>query len=378
MKKVKEEINSEELNHVIKKSKKLLDLLYLVIICVIVLSITILIREWGIVSFIGNFLKVISPLFIGFVIAWLLNPIVKRLNEMGVNRALASVLTLLLFVFLIFLFLSFLIPTLYEQINDLIKVIPSIIEEVQDLVNKFFNSLSSIEALDVQSIRENAFASIEDVIHNFTTSIPNLLISFIGNIFSKIGTIAIGIMVGLYMLIDFDSFNTHLLKLVPKKYKFEVKSLMDKIATELHKYVNGTLLIAFIVFTASSLGFAIVGLKAPVLFGVFCGITDLIPYVGPYIGGAAAVVVGFSQGTLTGFLSLIVVVLVQGLESMIIQPLLMSKKLKIHPATIILGLLVFGHFFGIIGMVLATPAVALIKIVYQFFAEKYGWFGTDY
>ena len=58
--------------------------------------------------------------------------------------------------------------------------------------------------------------------------------------------------------------------------------------------------------------------------------------------------------------------------------LIISKTTKLNPVIIIIGLLVFGHFFGIIGMVLATPAVALIKIVYQFFAEKYGWFGTDY
>ena len=130
-------------------------------------------------------------------------------------------------------------------------------------------------------------------------------------------------------------------------------------------------MLASLVFVLSSLGFVISGLKAPLLFGLFCGLTDVIPYLGPYIGGAPAVIVGFSQSTITGIITLVAVVIIQFIEGNFLQPLIMSKQLKLHPVTIMLGLLVFGYFFGVIGMVLATPIMATIKVVFTFFDERY-------
>ena len=124
------------------------------------------------------------------------------------------------------------------------------------------------------------------------------------------------------------------------------------------------------VFICDSIGFAIIGLQAPILFGLFCGLTDLIPYIGPYIGGICAVIIGFSQSTFIGVMTLIICVIVQIMENFVLQPIIMSKTMKLHPVTIIIGLLIFEHFFGIVGMILATPIIALIKVIYYFVAEK--------
>ncbi|MBQ6817781.1 MAG: AI-2E family transporter, partial [Bacilli bacterium] len=97
-------------------------------------------------------------------------------------------------------------------------------------------------------------------------------------------------------------------------------------------------------------------------------------YIGPYIGGAAAVIVGFSQGNVIGISVLIICVIVQLVESYILQPVVMSKAMQLHPVTIIIGLLIFGYFFGIIGMVFATPCLALIKVLWRFVRNKYGLF----
>ena len=114
-----------------------------------------------------------------------------------------------------------------------------------------------------------------------------------------------------------------------------------------------------------SIGFALVGLNAPLLFGLFCGITDLIPYIGPYIGGAVAVIVGLTQDPLIGIGTLIICVIVQIVESYILQPIVMSKSSNLHPIVIIIALLVFGHFFGILGMVLAPVAARLSELLGQ-------------
>lgn len=378
MKKEKEELNNSDLTVIIKKTKKILNLLYFVIVCGLILTITFLIKSWGILTFIGSILKVMAPLFIGFIIAWLLEPMVKRLNHFGIKRGLAAIIVVLIFISLIFLFFSFLIPTLYDQLNDLITSFPSILSGFEKFIHNMFSSLGSIQLLDTEKMQVNLFAQIQGWIVSFTTNLPNILLKIITSFFTKLGTFIIGLMVGLYMLIDFESIKEQLMIIVPKKFKLEIDKLIQKIAIELRKYVNGTLFVAMLILIVCSISFAIVGLKAPLLFGVFCGITDLIPYIGPYIGGTAAAVVGFSQSSLVGFSTMVIIFVVQAIESMVIQPLIMGKTMKLHPVMIILGLLVFGHFFGIIGMVLATPALALIKTIYQFFAEKYDWFGKNY
>lgn len=130
-----------------------------------------------------------------------------------------------------------------------------------------------------------------------------------------------------------------------------------------------------ILFVISIIGFSLIGLNAPVFFAFFCATTNIIPYIGPYIGGAPAVLVGFSQSPLTGLLTLLFIVVAQGIEGNFLHPLVIGKKLDLHPVTIVISLLIFGHFFGIIGMIIATPIVAMLKTIYNFFDEKYDFFG---
>ena len=201
--------------------------------------------------------------------------------------------------------------------------------------------------------------------------------SIIGNIFSGLGTILISLVVGLYMLFDFNAISKHFLKLVPNKNKYEIEVLLTNIGKEVRKTISGTLLVALMVFICDSIGFAIVGLNAPLLFGMFCGLTDLIPYIGPYIGGAAAVIVGFSQGSITGIAVLIICIVVQLVENYVLQPVIMSKTTQLHPVTIMICIFVFGHYFGILGMVLATPCIALLKVIFRFIVHKYNLFRDD-
>ena len=99
------------------------------------------------------------------------------------------------------------------------------------------------------------------------------------------------------------------------------------------------------------------------LLGMICGVTDLIPYVGPYIGGGVAVLVGFTESKRLGILCLIVCLVVQVIESYVLQPMVMSKSIKISPVLIIVGLLLFGRMFGVFGMIMATPILAMGKVV---------------
>lgn len=376
MKKKLMENNQNEVSEVVSLTKKILKLLYIVMIVAIILCGTIILKNLNIWHLLLTFLKVLSPLFIGFVIAWLFNPLVKKLNKKGIPRIWGSLLVYAILIAFLYVFLRVLIPTLYNQINDLIATLPSILDKFETTIDNFVNQVA-ISGIDLTSAKDNLFTSIGDSLATFTSSLPNFIINTLGSLFSGIGTILISLVVGLYMLFDFDAITSHFLKLVPNKNKYEMEVLITDIGKEVRKTISGTLLVALMVFVCDTIGFAIVGLNAPLLFGVFCGLTDLIPYIGPYIGGAAAVIVGFSQGSITGITVLIICIVVQLIENYILQPVIMSKTTQLHPVTIMIGLLVFAHYFGILGMVIATPCIALLKVIFKFIVKKYDLFRDD-
>ena len=369
-----DKLNMEEVNEVVSLSKRILHLLYIAMIIATILIVTIIVREWGILNFLLNILGVLAPFFLGFILAWLMNPLVTRMEKKKIPRVVGTFIVYAAFLLILLLFIRFLIPVIYEQLQVLIGNLPSIFKELETFIDSIFSKFGDIQGFDLQGIKDSILGTVTTYLNNFMTSAPTFIMNFAGGLFSSMVTICFGLVIGIYMLIDFDSINGHLLQLLPKKNRFEASLLITNISTEVRKSVNGTLLVATMVFISDSIGFWIAGLQAPILFGLLCGITDLIPYIGPYIGGAIAVVIGFAQSPLVGFLTLIVAIIVQLIENNIFQPIIMSKTMKLHPVTIIVGLLIFEHFFGIIGMILATPCIALGKVVWKFFKEKYNLF----
>ena len=370
-------INVRDVNEVVGLSKKILHLVYIMMIIGIIFLATLIIKEWGILNLIVTLLKVANPFFIGFVLAWLFNPIVVKLENRGWKRGIACVTVYLAFIIILFAFFGMLIPTLYNQLNDLVAALPNIFNQVKLWITNFLDKFNSSEMFNVAEIESNIFKTMENLGGGIANDLPSTIVSIAGSLVSGLGTIGVSLVVGIYLLFDFNDVTDHLLKYIPKNHKEETKNLVDNIANELRKCVNGTLLVAFMVFVCDSIGFAFAGLKSPILFGLLCGITDLIPYIGPYIGGAAAVIVGFSQNPIIGIITLIVATIVQLVENYVLQPVVMSKTMQLHPVTIIIGLLVFGHFFGIVGMILATPILSLFKVLYRFLANKYDWFNKD-
>lgn len=360
----KDDINKHELNSVITLGKKILNLTYIIMVVGIVLGIVILCRELKVMPIIMDLLGVLSSFFIGFVFAWLFRPLVKRMNKKLPNLA-SCLIVFLTVVLLIVLFVYVFIPIVYQEVNELAGKVPGIVETTGDGIKDFISNID-MDGLNLDDVADDTMDSMKVYVTDFTRSLPNTIIDILLSLFSGIGTFVMGLIIGLYMLIDYESIGKHFKKLIPPKHRKEVTDLFIRLGSEARKCVNGTLTVAFMVFLCDSFGFALIGLDAPILFGLFCGITDLIPYIGPYIGGAAAVVVGFTSNTFVGVATIIICIIVQLLENYVLQPVVMSKASNLHPVAIIIGLLVFGHFFGIIGMILATPCIAMMKVLFDF------------
>ena len=365
------EIDHKKLNELISLSRNVVKILYILLIVLGVYAVIMLTKEIRILKFILVILKVISPLFIGFIIAWLFAPLVKWLQKKGIRRSIGTTITYVILLGFIALVMGGLIPLLSEQLNEFIKVIPNIIDNSRDVIDKFADKLSVIDGLDVSAFKRELFDKIVVFSTNLTSELPSMLVIFVRKFFSGMGSIIVGLVIGFYLLLSFNNVNDTLITLFPKKIQRNTKEIVYEVNSSLRRFVVGALLDALLIFIVSSIGFGIVGLKAPFLFALFCALTNIIPYAGPYIGGIPAVIVGFSQSPTVGILTLVIIVVVQFLEGNFIQPMVMSKTTKLHPVTIMIGLLVFGHFWGILGMFVSTPIIASCKAIFTYFDDKY-------
>ncbi|MBQ2640104.1 MAG: AI-2E family transporter [Bacilli bacterium] len=372
MKKNKKDIDIESLNEVISISKKILKIgFFMSIVCIVLLG-TYVLKEWSIFKFIKDLLLVISPIFIGLIIAWLFDPIVSWLQSKKIPRILGCILVYLVFFGGIGLIIYLMLPAFSNQIKDFIAGIPDTLRDIRLFVNKFINSINNNYNYDLTSYKDQIYSSMDSISKSITTNLPNTIFNVVKGIISGSITFVLGIMIGFYMLYDFDKINKNFIKILPRKWKKNAIELTVRINDSLRGYVQGVFIVMFFVFVTQSIGLTLAGLKAPLVFALFCAITDIIPYFGPYIGAIPAIIVGFTISPVVGIGCIVSILIVQLLENNFYQPLIMGHTMKLHPVTIMVGLLVFEHFFGIIGMIVATPVIACLKIVLGFINEKKG------
>lgn len=371
LRKKEDKLNIEKLNEGLKIGVNVLRILWFMLLVAAVYLATLLLAKWQVIPFVIDILKVISPLFIGIAVAWLFDPFVTRLKKKGVNRILGSVFAYILLIIFLVVLGATTFPSITKQINDIVAATPSFITYLKDGLDGICENISNMSGYDLTDIQLQIYDAINNLGMSLTVDLPNMIVGILSSIVSGGINFIFGLIIGFYMLFDFGNIRKHFLSLVPKKHKEEVEELLDRLNVNLKNYVHGTLLIMVILFTFQSIGLTLAGMKAPLVFGLFCAITNVIPYLGPYIGGIPTVLVGFSINPMVGFLTLASVVIAQILESYFLQPIVMGKSMSLHPVTIMIGLLLFGHFFGILGMILATPVIAICKTILLYYNEKY-------
>lgn len=359
-----------KLNEVIGLSSKVLRVLYLLLISLAFYIILIFVKETHILNFLLTIVHIVSPLFIGLLIAWLFDPFVNFLERKGIKRIWGSVITYVLIFGVFFIVLSSLIPLLVTQVKDFISSVPSVLKTLKGWAEDFFKMFSNNDFINANKMKREFFSYTESLVSSITTTMPKNFLGFVSNFLSGIGTVLLGFIIGFFLIVNFDS-SRKLFKFIPVRFRESVFGVASQINDSLRNYVKGAVLDSLLIFALSSIGLWICGLKSPILFGLFCGLTNIIPYAGPYIGGAPAVIVGLTQDIWVGVFVLIVIAVIQFLEGNFLQPYIMSKTTKLHPVTIILGLLVFGHFFGIIGMLISTPVISVCKILIKFLNDRY-------
>ncbi len=304
------------------------------------------------------------PILIAGFLFFLFNPVVTFLAKRKVPKGLAILLIYVVFIGLISLLIGTLGPSLSRQVTDLIKDIPTYIIETR----KFIEGLA--ETVWFKWIMQQEYISLDEVgntIQNYVTTLPSNITNSLSSVFSVVTNVALVAVtvpfVLFYMLKDGHKLSGSLLKFVPKQYRESGAIVLKDTGETLATYIQGQLLVCLFVGVGTFIGYLIIDLPYAILFALICAVTNIIPYVGPFLGGAPAFIVALIHSPTQALLVVVVIVIVQQLDGNLISPLVIGKKLNTHPLTIIIILLVAGNLAGILGMILAVPAYSVAKTI---------------
>ena len=366
----KDKIDYEKLNTTIGLFNRILKISIILFIALGAFVIILILKQTKIFDILFTIVRLLTPVFIGLLIAWLFNPLVKKLQKRKIKRVFAVAICYLLLIGALALFFGTLIPLLYNEIIDLTDSLPTLFDDISNWVDNFLNQFSGIKNLDIEATKENVLDNIENFGNELYKDLPQTIVNLTKNLIAGVGTFIVGLVIGFFFLLGFDNVEDNVVGFIPAKHRENGRELLQKLNDSLRSFVTGQLLDALLILVVSTIAFTVIGLKSPLLFGIFCGMTNVIPYIGPYIGAVPAVIVGFAMSPTIGFLVVLAIFIIQFIEGNFIQALIISKTTKLNPITIISGLLVFGHFFGIIGMLVSTPIIAACKTIVLFIDEK--------
>jgi predicted PurR-regulated permease PerM len=261
------------------------------------------------------------------------------------------------------LLLYFSIPSLVEQISIFIGNVPSLLNTVSNFINKLGLNLNESKFVN----------SINDIFIDASKSIMRYLSSS----FSVLFDIALGLSGAIFLSFDFPKFRNAVKEYIPKRVKAPVIFYFQKFLPFVHKYFRGMLIDSVLIFIISIIGFSIIGVDYTLVISLIIAITNLIPIIGPYIGGIPAAIIGFSASATSGISAIVVVVIVQLVESNIMQPLILKNVIKLHPLEGILGISFFGTLFGVAGMILSPILVVAVKLLFIPYNENENTYLTE-
>lgn len=297
------------------------------------------------------------PFVIGGFIAYLLHPIVGRLELLGMNRALA-----IIFIYIVFfggigygLYLG--IPALIGQMRHFSEHVPELVDYYKSLIreldastsrwpdgmkNELMDRVDSIELL-IGQFMEKAISSVVGLVNYAIVLAVIPFISF-------------------YFLKDLELVKKASWYMTPKKWRKNGVAFLSAVNVSLGGYIRGQLLVCFIIGIISSLLFWIIGLDYPIMLGLIIAFTNIIPYFGAVIGAVPVLAIALMSSVKQALFALGIMLVIQFLEGNLLSPYIVGKSINIHPLFIIAALIIGGEAGGILGMLLAVPLLAVLKV----------------
>jgi predicted PurR-regulated permease PerM len=337
--------------------------------------------QWGVVAWAGIGLMLLGfivfryvlypirivfpPLAVALILVYVLNPVVSRLAR-RMPRIVGALVTYVVVLSLVGMGLSYLIPIVADQVTGFARSLPGLVdravESFDSLARRFNFRIDAEAALNAQSQR-----AVLDYLGS--------LLSLTRGVFHFVLVVILGPILAFYLLVDLPKIQRGVVSMVPERRRASFLSVMEKLGRAVGGFFRGQLLVSLFVGLASAIVLWAVGLPYWAIVGLVTGLFNLIPLIGPWIGGIVAAFIAFTASAPTGGLfhldpgwtlaigSGIGLAVVQQIDNHILSPNIVARTVKLHPVTVMLALLAGGTLLGLWGMLLAVPTVAAAKIL---------------
>jgi predicted PurR-regulated permease PerM len=298
---------------------------------------------------------VVITFSLGAILAYLLYHPVAFLERKGLKRSYCILIIYILVFVLVGIALYWLVPSLVKEAGNLVDMYPQLVEKAEEIS-------AEIDGMDkpkeIDKLIANNITRIQKGLYQGLQAFISSIYFLVGKIFS----IVLAPILSFYILIDWEKIRYGFLCLFTPRFRRELRVLAADIDKVLIEGIKGSLLVAIIVGVLVGLSALLLGVKFPLLIGLLSGITNLIPFFGPIIGGIPAVALAYTSSFKLAVYQAIALVVIQQLESNFITPRILGGKLGMHPLLIIFSLLAGGSLFGVWGILFAVPAAASIKV----------------
>lgn len=305
--------------------------------------------------------SILLPLLFACVCYSLLEPMTSRLIGYQYSPMMAISVVLLGALSLLAFLSSLLFPVLFNQVIELKNHFPQMLQGVENIMQT---------AGEWLRLNANLPVNMMDMPDQWVNGLKEWGASAVFNSASFIMQLAMILvlvpLITFFLLRDYRKLRNHAFSLLSNE-RFETGWMTyHKITQQLQNYVKGVVTQSLIVVIISTIGFYLVGLDKAILFGALTGILNIIPYIGPLIAAVLPIFVAFTTGTFDIWLALGVlgvILLVQIIDNVFIIPSVIAGSIGLHPLLVLFGVIIFGTLFGLLGMLLAIPVLATLKIL---------------
>ncbi|HSO57363.1 MAG TPA: AI-2E family transporter [Paenisporosarcina sp.] len=298
------------------------------------------------------------PLLLGGVLFYLTRPILNFLDSRGWKRW-TSLLAIFVALGLIFWIFSSLVgPAITKQVNQLVDEAPEITEDVEGMMNEVINQKDRLPDSIEQSINDQS-SKVTDIAKGFS----NWVVVFVQSIAQGIFALILVPFFLFYILKDHEKFAPFVANFFSGERKTWIRKTLVDIDGTLKSYIQGQLVVSVAVGILLLIGYLSIGLKYAFLLAFFGLLTNVIPFLGPFIAVIPALIIGYIQEPQMAIYVAIIMLVAQQIESNLISPNVMGRALHIHPLTVITIILAAGNIAGLWGVILAIPTYAVIKAI---------------
>jgi predicted PurR-regulated permease PerM len=318
--------------------------------------------------------NVLLPYFLGLIVAYLLLPVVnwldrhmpRRLQNWKVSRALSIVITYLAVIALLAGIIAFVVPIIVQQVRVLIVNWPQLTGSVEDLWSEGLGWYrETIPAEWAETIEIN----LRDLLTNVITGVQNTVVATVRTVSGTIGFV-IGLVVIpfwlFYILHDEKQVAVGVLRALPEQMRPDVQAMASLIDDVLSAYIRGQLLLVLFVGGMATIALFIIGVPFALILGIIAGMFEVLPYIGPILGAIPAVLVALLSDPISALWVAIAFFGIQQVENLILVPRIAGQSVKLHPAAVMVVLVIGNELAGLFGMLLAVPIAAIIRDMFKY------------